>query len=403
MIAWVAASAWGGGFEVAQQSAIAGGTGHAGTARVDPASAWFAPAALADDGGGRIAVGAALASVRIDATSVDPADPWAARSQTPLGTPPHLYASWAGHGLLAGIAVNTPFAGGVAWAADGPLRFETIESAPRFARVAPFVGGRLGRLRGAVGLHVDAGALHVLKATDHVVEEGRAEISLRGSGVGADAALFVAVTDGLQLAASYKGRTRLSLAGEADFDVPAPFAPQLPDQAASAVWRLPDRLALGVAGDVGAARAYADVVYTAWSVNDALRIDLADPASRDVVQTNAWRDSVALRGGGEVDLAAATLRAGAYVDGIGGPPGPTSTLGPSSPDGTRVAATVGAGVAVGEHLRVDAFGEWLSVLGRTSTSADAPAASYRGRALIGGLTASGVIAVPRARGPRPLD
>ncbi|MEZ4241398.1 MAG: outer membrane protein transport protein [Myxococcota bacterium] len=398
MIAWLCAPAWAAGFEVAQQGAIAGGTAHAGTARVSAESAWFDPAALADDGGLRVAVGAAAAAVRIDAEG----DGWAARSQTPLGTPPHLYASWSGHHLLAGVAVNTAFAGGVAWAPDGPLRFEIIESAPRFLRVAPFLGAGLGPVRLAAGLHVDAGSLHVLKATDHVTEEGTAELSLRGAGVGADASLYLQATDALAVGLSYKGRTRLPLAGEADFDVPPAFAPQLPDQGIAASWRLPDRVALGVRTELGPGRLVADLVYTAWSVNDVLAIDLQDPASDDVTQANAWRDSLAARLGGEVDVAVATLRAGAAVDGLGGAAVPVETLGPSSPDGPRVEVTVGAGVAPVPALRVDAFGEVLAVLQRTSTSADAPEASYRGRALVAGLTVT-LAAPPRPpRGPRPL-
>lgn len=380
MIALVA-SAWAGGFEVAQQSAVAGGTGHASTARSDdPAAAWFDPAALADGGGLRVAVGAAVASATISAAW----DGGEATSDSPLGTPPHLYASFAGGPLVAGVAVNTAFAGGVRWPDDSALRFESLESSPRFFRVAPFFGGRVGRLRIAGGIHVDAGSLGVHKATDHVTEEGSATISLRGSGIGADASLYVQVTDPLSVGLSYKGRTALSLAGEADFDVPAPFAPGLPDQQATADWTLPDRLALGVAWNGDTFRLLADGVLTVWSVNDTLVIDFADPATDDATQVNAWRNSVAIRGGGEVRVDVVTLRAGASVD---TPPSPTATLGASSPDGPRVAGTLGAGVALGDHARLDAYGEVMRVLARTTTSIDGPLATYQGRVLVAGLTA----------------
>ena len=389
MIALLAAPALAGVFEVAQQSAAAGGTGHASTGRaVDAAAAWFCAAALADDGGLRLAVGAALASSRITATSTDPERPFTTASENGLGTPPHAYASFARGPAAIGVAVNTAFAGGVRWPDDGPLRFESIASAPTFFRVAPFAGVRLGAVRLAAGFHADAGSLSVEKATDHVTDEGRAHILLRGAGVGADASLFVQAGDLVGIGLSYKGRTRLPLEGEADFDVPDPFAPGLPDGAASARWRLPDRLALGVAVGDGRLRGLADAAVTVWSVNDALRIDFADTAAGDVVQVNAWRPSLALRGGGEGDLGPVTLRAGAYVDGLPGPPGPTDTLGPSSPDGARVGGTLGAGVGLGEHVRIDVFGELLRVLERASTSADAPAVAYRGSAAVGGLTAA---------------
>jgi len=101
-------------------------------------------------------------------------------------------------------------------------------------------------VRIAGGIHVDAGSLLVRKATDHVTEEGSATISLRGAGIGADAALYVTVAEPLAIGISYKSRTRLALAGEADFDVPDPFAAGLADQEVSAPWTLPDRLAFPV-------------------------------------------------------------------------------------------------------------------------------------------------------------
>lgn len=386
MIAFLSV-AWAGGFEVAQQSAVAGGTGHASTARSDDAaSAWFDPAALADDAGLRLAAGVALAAATIEAQSVPTeAESWQTTSTNPLGTPPHLYVSVAAKKLLAGVAVNTAFAGGVRWPDDGPLRFESTESSPRFLRIAPFVGGRLGRLRLAGGIHVDAGSLLVRKATDHVSEEGTATIALRGTGIGADASVYVAATDALSVGLSYKSRTRLRLAGEADFDLPAPFSAGFPDQDTSADWTLPDRLALGIAWRADTWSLLLDGVLTTWSVNDALRIDFADPATADVTQTNRWRNSVAVRGGGEVRVDVLTLRAGGYVD---SPPGPVSTLGASSPDGPRVAATIGAGVGLGDHVRLDAFGEWLRILPRTSTTEEGLPASYRGRAIVAGLTAA---------------
>jgi long-subunit fatty acid transport protein len=380
VIGW-GAVAHAGGFEVAQQSAVAGGTGHASTARPgDPAAAWFDPAALADDGGLRVALGAAVAAVTVRAE-------WAegdAVSDNALGTPPHLYASWSGHHVLAGVAANTAFAGGARWPDDSALRFESQETSPRFFRVAPFVGGRVGKLQVAGGLHVDTGGLGIRKATDHVTEEGTATIALRATGVGADASVYVAATEALSVGLSWKGRTRLPLAGEVDFDVPAPFAPALPDQTVSADWTLPDRLALGAAWTGASWRVLADVVYTAWSVNDALVLDFADPATDDVTQQNDWRDSVAVRGGGEVDVSWATLRLGGYAETA---PSPVTTLGPSSPDGPRVGGTLGVGACLSDVFRVDAFGEVLRVLPRTSTAPNGPpAATYQGLAGVGGLT-----------------
>ena len=243
MIALVA-SAWAGGFEVAQQSAVAGGTGHASTARSDdPAAAWFDPAALADGGGLRVAVGAAVAAATLTARW----DEGEAVSDNPLGTPPHLYASYAGGPLVAGIARQHRVRrwGPLAGRQRAAVREPGVEPAVRPDRPVLRRGARAGaarrrdprrrreprgpqgdgpRDRGGLGHDLAAGLGH----------RGR-RVGLRpGDGPAVGRAVV-------------QGRTACVSRGEADFDVPAPFAPGLPDQQATADWTLPDRLALGVA------------------------------------------------------------------------------------------------------------------------------------------------------------
>lgn len=378
LLTWLCA-AWAGGFELAQQSAIAGGTGHAGTARVDAASAWANPAALADDGGGRGMLGLVAAAPTVSVEG----DGWGATSASGVATPPHLYGSWSSGRFAAGLAANLAYAGGIAWPEDSAVRFESVSSEPRFLRIAPFVAGDLGPLRVGLGMHVDRGYLHVVRATDHVAEEGLVELALRGGGFGADASLW-ADAGPVSLGASYKGRSRLSLAGEADFDVPEAFAPRYPDQAITADWRLPDRFSLGASVEAGPIVALLDLGLATWSVNDELVIAMSEDAPDDVVQRNDWRNSLSVRGGVEGVVGRWTARGGGYVDGLTGAPAPPETLSPSSPDCVRVAGTVGGGVAFG-LVRLDAFGEALRLLPRESTSPDAPIARYQGHAWIAGL------------------
>ena len=58
-------------------------------------------------------------------------------------------------------------------------------------------------------------------------------------------------------------------------------------------------------------------------------------------------------------------------------------------------------MAVGEHVRLDGYGEMLRILARTTEAPDGPAASYRGQAWVAGLTA-GLTVGPAAR-PVPLS
>ncbi len=97
------------GFEVSQQSAVAGGTGHASTARSeDAAAAWFNPAALTDGQGLRIAVGAtvAISSLQAQAAESAPDAPWTADTTHGPAVPPHLYASYALGDAAFGLSIN---------------------------------------------------------------------------------------------------------------------------------------------------------------------------------------------------------------------------------------------------------------------------------------------------------
>lgn len=391
-----------GGYEVAQQAASAGGTGHAGTARdMDPAGAWMNPATLADGGGFRLSIGASLGRSTIVAGSLDGAadGPWDAHTDNPLSVPPFAYASFAHKWWCVGLTANVPFAGGVRWPTDWPQRFDIIESRPRFFRATAFFGAAFGPLRLAVGPHVDSGELYIHKATDHIETEGSAELALRGWGMGADASLFVRFSEHVQAGVVYRSRTKIHLAGEADFEVPAPFAGRFPDGEVRSELTLPDRITAGVAlRPKGLERLsiLLDLGLTIWSVNEALVLDFADDATTDIVQTNDWRTTMAIRLGAEVQVHDRVLvRAGGYVDGLWGAPPPPETLSPSSPDSTRVGVTVGAQVVATHWLFFDLYYEHIELLRRESTSLDAPEAAYRGFANLGGLSVS--IRIPSTR------
>jgi long-chain fatty acid transport protein len=387
LVPWAARA---GGFEIAQQGAVAGGTAHAGVARTDdPSAAWFNPAALADDGGLRLGLGITLAAPRIHAEAIPsaPDAPWEATTEASLSTPPQLYLSYAGGRWLMGVSLNVPFGSTMRWSADWPQRFDIISSVSRFFRVAPFVGYRLGPVRIAIGPHFDLGSLDVLKATNHVAEEGQAHFAFDAEGVGGDVSVLLEISDRLALGVSYKSRTRLILTGDADFTVPATFAPGYPDQGIAAEWWLPDRIAIGVAHCGSVVSVFGDASVTLWSVNQTLTLDFEDEVTPDSEVLYGWRDSLAVRLGTDIAVAQRlSLRAGAYVDGIPGAPPPAENLSPSSPDATRIGFTIGAGVRPADPLSIDLFYEHLRLLERASTSADYPQASYRGHAHFLGLS-----------------
>ena len=389
MIWLICAVALGGGFEVAQQNAAAGGTGHASTARANDASAaWFNPAALADGAGGRLAVGASLAASTIKSEALPEAEdaPWSARTEPALATPPYLYGSYAHADWVLGVAANVPFAGGVKWPENWVQRFDIISSKPMFFRVAPFFGYRVGPVRLSAGMHVDTGSVTINKATDHISEEGDVLLKLNGTGFGFDGAAYVAAGEHFGIGLSYKSRSQMPLSGDADFTVPNAFAELYPDQAVTSKWVLPDRLVLGVAYDRGPVAAFFDAGLTLWSVNQSMTMDFAEEHTTDVVQTNNWQNSVALRLGGEVKGNRYLIaRLGTYVDGLLGAPPPAEYLAPSSPDMTRVGFTTGARVLIPSIVSIDVYYEHMRLLARESSSDDAPLAAYSGYAHVAGL------------------
>jgi long-chain fatty acid transport protein len=371
-----------GGFEVAEQTTTASGTAGAGTARDGEAGAASTnPAATADGAGLRVGAGMVLARASIAADAMDGS--WHATNDPSWQTPPSLAASYAQDRWAVGLALGVPFGSGVAWPATWAGRFESTSTQITILRAAPFAAWRAGRLRVAAGPHLDVGQMHVGRQLDFIDTQGNVAIDLHGVGVGVDASAFYAATPDLAIGLTYKSRTHLGLSGGANFTAPDAFAAKTPDQRATTSITLPDRITLGGRWRRDRLTALADAELTLWGTWNDLVVDFANASTPDVTQHNGWHATVALRGG--VELAVArnlTVRGGAAWDPS---PAPDSTLAPSSPDASRIAATIGATYAINPTLRLDAFAEHLTLLSRESTNMDAIAARYGGSAILLGI------------------
>ena len=372
------------GFEIAEQGAATAGLASAGVAlRADAESAWFNPAALADDGGLRLAAGATVAASKVTAQALDGS--WRTTTNTPVGTPPWVYASYAKGRWAIAASGNVAYGGGVTWPEDAPVRFAALASRPMFGRATLAFAWNFGPVSLAIGPHLDAGALRVAKATDHVVDEGRVTLAARGWGVGGDVALHGRIGEHASVGVTYRSRTALRLTGEADFDLPPAFAAERNDDTLTARWTLPDRIAAGFAWTEPRWRVSTEVDLSVWSVNQTLTFDLNDEP--DVVIDNGWRETVAVRLGAAGTFGPVELRGGAFADVAGAPP--AASLGPSSPDSPRVGATLGAGFHVAKTVAIDVYAAPMALLRRESSSADLPPASYGGFAVLAGLGVQG--------------
>lgn len=373
-----------GGFAVAEQSASAGGAGGTGAARSDdPSAAWYNPAALVDGAGVRIGAGLTAAMASLHAEAMD--DSWSEETEQGASPLPSLQASWAGGDWAAGLSLGIPFGADVAWPEDWAGRHEIIASRILVVRAAPFVGWRRGPWRVAGGLHVDTGEMRLRRSLDFIDTEGDVQLSLRGTGVGLHLAAFLRAAERahshLDLGLTYKSRTSIDLAGEANFTTPDAFSLKAADQDASSSLTLPDRLTAGAAWQRGAWTFLADLELTAWQVRDRVVIDFSREETPDVTQQADWNATVTVRGGVEWRGGPWVARGGLYRDPS---PSPATTLSPSSPDSSRLGGSLGVGRALGASWALDAFYGFLRLDERASENPDSMAARYGGHAQLVG-------------------
>jgi long-chain fatty acid transport protein len=398
-----------GGFELPDQSAVAGATGGAGTARAeDPSAAFYNPASLADAGGFRGALGLLLAIPSMSAEAIEePRE----RASTVSGVslPPHLHLSYAENEWAVGGYVGVSHGTSIVWPEGWWGRYESMASGLLVLRIAPFVALRLGGERGllrdapdvriALSAHVDVARAENRRMLDFIDQEGQVHLLFWGAGVGGGASLFWQATPELAFGLSYRSRTWMRAEGDADFTVPDPFLGRAPDQRASTEIVIPDRLVIGAAYRQPVFAIFADVGWTAWSVRDRQRVDFASERTADLDVPQRWRDTVVFRLGGEVRPTAwLRARAGLYYDMEAAP---SDTLAPSAPDTARIGVTFGAGVDVTREVGLDASYAYVAFLEREADGDDAPLARYWGElhlvALTLRLAVGGASAAPGAR------
>jgi long-chain fatty acid transport protein len=387
---FVPSIALGGGFEVPDQSAVAGGTGGASTARSDdPAAAWYNPAALADGGGFRGAFSLTLAMPTITAESTnEPSEGAPTATELNVGTPVALHLSYADDAWAFGTYAGISHGSGVSWPEGWWGRFDAISSNVRVFRIAPFFAYRIPDAMNftiAAGVHVDIGSLEDERALDMIDYQGRSHLLLWGAGVGGHGSLYIEPIEELAIGFTYKSRTYIRMDGDADFTVPDAFATRAPDQRAATDFWIPDRFSLGAALRLDQFRAYADLGLSLWSVRDRQVIELESDASPDVVQDFRWRDAVDVRAGVEYQLIPeVTIRGGIRYEMAAAI---ADTLSPSSPDLDRFGITLGASFDPIPELGLDVQYGYTVLLAGESLSQDAPPARYSGDAHFVGISA----------------
>lgn len=386
--------AFAGGFEVPDQSAVAGATGGTGTARRgDPSSAWYQPAELADGRGFRGGLGLLLAVPAITATALE-GSMETATTETNVSPVPHLHLSYSDEFWAVGAYVGISHGSTVQWPEGWWGRFEAMRTGILVIRANPFFALRFGGegglidgfpdIRLSVGLHVDTMQVQNRRQLDFIDQEGTVDLLFWGAGAGGDASIYYQVLPELAFGVTYKSRTFIELNGDADFTVPDPFVGRAPDQRASTSFTIPDRLTIGAAYQDGMFGVFADFGVSFWSVRQRTQVDFEQDVTSDIDTPTSWHDAVSLRLGGEVTpIPELTARAGLFWD---QEVGPADTLAASSPDMNRLGITLGAGVNITPEFGVDIYYAYVAFLERDGTSLDAALATYSGELHLVGLT-----------------
>jgi len=377
------------GYELAEQSALAAGTGGAGAARQgDPGDAWYNPAAIADGGGLRAGVSLFLAMPQITATPTSStfATPKPTTNELGVATPFAANLAYARGRFGAGLYVGTSHGATVSWPAGWWGRYDATSTSLLVLRTAPSVSMRFGdrgQFRIGAGAHIDYANLDLRRDLDFVDTSGNTNMQMSGASAGGDASLFWEATPTLSLGLTYQSRTMLHLSGNANFSVPDSFSGAAQSGPITSSITLPDRIALGSAWYHGRMALFADATLTLWSVDDAQTIHFAQPGMADVTQAQNWHESFSVRAGIETAVSRTmSLRGGAYYDYEAAP---ADTLSASSPDAARVGLTIGGTLRVGRGVCIDSFGAVAILVPRQGTGPDAIPANYSGYVLYAGL------------------
>lgn len=249
-----------------------------------------------------------------------------AETDSPVGTPFYLYASYKATDWLAfGLGVYTPYGSRVEYEDDwaGSHLVNNIELAAIF--IQPTVS-----LKITDQVSVGGGAIFVtgsvnfnrnLNRTLTDLEGNRSEVTIDASGVtkwGWQAGVMIEPMENLRIGANYRSKIILEAEdGTADFEN-VPNSPLTPfaDTAVTAALPLPAEITVGLSYEFCEKWTFAfDLNRTFWNVYESLDIDFADPNIPDSFNPRNYKNASTYRFGLQFEATEKfTLRGGYYFD-----------------------------------------------------------------------------------------
>lgn len=382
------APARGSGFLLYEQSAPAMAKGSAVVASThDPSAAWFNPAAIAF----APAYGASLSTALVfPRTRFSPAGGGAStRSLSRTQPVPGLFA----HGAITdrlgvSLALIPSFGLYVKWPDAWVGAEQSLRTDLKVLAVNPSLSLRLHqRLGVAAGASLVRGLVGLSQALPPVTG-GRADLEGDAWGWAVNlAVLYRPLPERLHLGATYRSRTRLDLAGDAQFSGINPgFREIFKSQPVSATITLPDAFTLGVMYRPSPRLELdAQIDWVLWSTFKELYIDFSNPGTPDRRINRSSVRPFTGRLGGEWRWPTIGLvgRAGASFDQSASR---KDTLAPSAPDANRLSLGAGLGYQRG-RFTVDIGYLYAHFLAAEAAGPNArPEGTYRTRAHVLAVT-----------------
>lgn len=388
------------GFYVGEQSAIANGMGLAVTAKLmDPGTISFNPAGMAFLPGLHVSAGILMAVPVFKFSDPNGIDPSMTASKNPNWIP-HVYATYTflNNKLSFGLGFNVPYGLVVAWPKgfSGGAYSQKVDL--KIMHMYFGVAWRFAK-HWSIGAVFKAAPSSAMFEQDYQVgtDSGKlatmsAKVSGSGWGFGGGIGIMGEPFKGFHLGVSYTSRMKLSLNGDAHFDLPSDFHDfsVFHDQGGGATMWIPDIIAVGLGYDI-TKDVYIefDFNYTLWSVYNELPVTFDNDPSGQLssVSKKNWKNTPTFRLAASWNvIPALTLRLGGGYD-IS--PVPDSTLDPMLPDANRFFASFGIGYNIKKiGLRFDLSYSFVKFMQRTVTAADSNPfpATYNGMAHLVGLT-----------------
>ncbi len=357
------ASAFAGGYRVSIQGQKALAMGHTGVAVINSSElVFFNPAGLVylED---RLNISVGVSGVFSNVAYQNTETGANARTDSPVGTPLYLYASYkATDWLSVGLGIYTPYGSEVKYEDDwaGSHLVNNIDLKAIY--IQPTVSIKLSQYFSVGGgpIYVTGGVNfnRNLNRTLTDLDGNRSEVTIDAQGVNAwgwTASAMFSPTEKFRIGATYRSEIILDAEdGEADFEN-IPNSPLTPfaDTTFNASLPLPAEMTVGLSYEFCDKLLFAfDYNRAFWDVYESLDIDFADPNIPDSKNLRNYKNASTYRFGLQYKATDMfTLRAGYYFDES---PVQDGYFAPETPRNDSNNYTAGLSFNVGKRLAIDA-------------------------------------------------